>query len=524
MISEPPLQQDVLALSSSQRRFLWGCLGILIGLRLCVLIYFPFTDTTEARYAEIARKMVETNDWVTPQFDYGVPFWGKPPLHTWVSALGMKAFGVNEFGGRIFTYGTGLVLLTLLYQWVRQERGKNIALVGTVILTSSSLFFISMATVMTELVMITGTGLSMLAFWNSLHHARRRTLMGYLFFVGLAIGLLAKGPVAFVLTAIPIGVWVLLHNRWSETWEKLPWISGTLLMIAIAAPWYFLAEIKTPGFLRYFIVGEHFERFLVSGWEGDLYGAGHAKPKGTIWIMWLGTLFPWTPLLLLPLLRFKSVLSGIKQEKSKWSSYLICWTLAPLAFFSMATNVLPTYVITGLPACCFLLVEFWTHSHPKQTGPSSGSIRYFKSRDHQRAALDALASLNDEHARKHPEHADLAARMESYELAYRMQMEVPEVVDLDGEPEHVREMYGMDNKVTHDFGRQCLMARRLVEKGVRFVQIFAGGWDSHDYLERGHSSRIAAVDKPVAALIRDLKQRGMLDDTLVIWSGEFGRT
>ncbi len=148
----------------------------------------------------------------------------------------------------------------------------------------------------------------------------------------------------------------------------------------------------------------------------------------------------------------------------------------------------------------------------------------FKSRDHQRAALDALAKLNDEHARKNPQHADLAARMESYELAYRMQMEVPEVVDLDGEPEHIREMYGMDQKETRDFGRQCLMARRLVEKGVRFVQIFAGGWDSHDYIERGHSSRIKAVDKPVAALIRDLKQRGMLDDTLVIWSGEFGRT
>jgi len=148
----------------------------------------------------------------------------------------------------------------------------------------------------------------------------------------------------------------------------------------------------------------------------------------------------------------------------------------------------------------------------------------FKSRAHQRAALDQLAFLNDQHAKRHPEHADLTARMESYELAYRMQMEVPEVVDLEGEPEYIREMYGMDNKVTHDFGRQCLMARRLVEKGTRFVQIFAGGWDSHDYLERGHSSRIAAVDKPVAALIRDLKQRGMLDDTLVIWNGEFGRT
>lgn len=148
----------------------------------------------------------------------------------------------------------------------------------------------------------------------------------------------------------------------------------------------------------------------------------------------------------------------------------------------------------------------------------------FKSRTHQRATLDQLAFLNDQHSKRHPEHADLAARMESYELAYRMQMEVPEVVDLDGEPEYIREMYGMNDKVTHDFGRQCLMARRLVEKGTRFVQIFAGGWDSHDYLERGHSSRIAAVDKPWAALIKDLKQRGMLDDTLVIWNGEFGRT
>ncbi|MEM7697765.1 MAG: DUF1501 domain-containing protein [Verrucomicrobiota bacterium] len=148
----------------------------------------------------------------------------------------------------------------------------------------------------------------------------------------------------------------------------------------------------------------------------------------------------------------------------------------------------------------------------------------YKSREHQRQALDQLGFLNDQHAAKHPEHADLAARMESYELAYRMQMEVPEVIDLKGEPEHVREMYGMNAEHTRDFGKQCLMARRLVEKGVRFVQIFAGGWDSHDYIERGHGSRIAAVDRPMAALIKDLKQRGMLDDTLVIWTGEFGRT
>ena len=114
--------------------------------------------------------------------------------------------------------------------------------------------------------------------------------------------------------------------------------------------------------------------------------------------------------------------------------------------------------------------------------------------------------------------------MENYELAYRMQMEVPDVVDISGEPKKLQEAYGLDNKETEKFGRQCLMARRLVEKGVRFVQIFSGGWDSHDYLERGHSSRIRSVDKPMAALIRDLKERGMLEDTLVVWTGEFGRT
>lgn len=148
----------------------------------------------------------------------------------------------------------------------------------------------------------------------------------------------------------------------------------------------------------------------------------------------------------------------------------------------------------------------------------------YKSREHQRTALDRLAMLNEQHAKNHPEHAELAARMESYELAYRMQMSVPGIVDTSSEPEHLQKAYGLDRKETSAFGRQCLMARKLVENGVRFVQIFSGGWDSHDYLERGHSSRIASVDQPIAALIRDLKARDLLKDTLVVWTGEFGRT
>ncbi|MDA1232943.1 MAG: DUF1501 domain-containing protein, partial [Planctomycetota bacterium] len=149
----------------------------------------------------------------------------------------------------------------------------------------------------------------------------------------------------------------------------------------------------------------------------------------------------------------------------------------------------------------------------------------FKSRDHQRRALDELAWLNQTHLESVGGHDEkLSARMESYELAFRMQMEVPDVIDLTKETQQTFDMYGLNDAETKTFGRQCLMARRLVGKGVRFVQIFSGGWDSHDYLERGHTARIKSVDKPIAALIRDLKQSGMLEDTLVIWTGEFGRT
>ncbi|MCA8990098.1 MAG: DUF1501 domain-containing protein, partial [Planctomycetaceae bacterium] len=120
-----------------------------------------------------------------------------------------------------------------------------------------------------------------------------------------------------------------------------------------------------------------------------------------------------------------------------------------------------------------------------------------KSREHQRRALDELAWLNRKHLERSGEDQKLAARIESYELAYRMQSEVPNVIDLRQETRETQQLYGMDDPETEVFGKQCLMARRLVENGVRFVQIFSGGWDSHDYLERGHTARIKSVDKPI---------------------------
>ena len=143
---------------------------------------------------------------------------------------------------------------------------------------------------------------------------------------------------------------------------------------------------------------------------------------------------------------------------------------------------------------------------------------------HQRASLDLLAKLNARHAQEHPWHHELKTRMDNYELAFRMQAQVPEVIDIESEDARTKELYGVGQEPTDSFGRKCLLARKLVEKGVRFVQLYNSTWDSHDYIERAHGNLIRQVDRPIAALITDLKRRGMLEDTLIVWCGEFGRT
>ncbi len=145
-------------------------------------------------------------------------------------------------------------------------------------------------------------------------------------------------------------------------------------------------------------------------------------------------------------------------------------------------------------------------------------------RQRQRESLDLLQTINRKHSQRNPTHPDLEARMASYELAFRMQTEVPGTLSIEGEPESIRKLYGLDQEQTKAFGTRCLLARRLVERGVRFVQLWSGGWDSHDDILNGHRRAAGKVDVPIAGLIKDLKQRGLLDETIVVWGGEFGRT
>ncbi|MBA4491729.1 glycosyltransferase family 39 protein [Paracoccus sp. S1E-3] len=353
-----PAARDLI-LGARARAVLIAIAAAFVLLRLWAVFTVPFTDTTEARYAEIARKMVETGNWLTPQFDYGVPFWGKPPLHTWLSAAGMQLFGVNEAAARLPILLTALAVLALVWLWMRDLVGRNSALVATVALAITAMFFGASAFVMTDMPMVLGTTLVMVGFWNAVHGAANSRTWGYAMVVGLAIGLLAKGPVATILCGIPVLLWLVLTWNW-RLLKRLPWLGGAALLLVLVVPWYTVAEIATPGFLRYFLIGEHVQRFLVPGWQGDLYGTGHAQPKGMIWIWWLIAALPWSVVPLLLLSRVRSTFGAFRGDRAGWRLYLLLWALSPLLLFTPASNILAAYVLPGLPAAVILMVVLAT--------------------------------------------------------------------------------------------------------------------------------------------------------------------
>ncbi len=339
------------------RILVYGGLGIALVLRVVLAIWVPFTDTTEARYGEIARVMVETGDWVTPWFDDGVPFWGKPPLHTWLSAAGMKLFGISEFGARFFILVVSVFCLGVIGKWAALRRGSDVALVAVLICALSLYYFGASAFVMTDMPMVLGLVMSMIGFYEASRGGSAARMWGYLFFAGLAVGLLAKGPTAVVLTGLALTPWLLLGGRWRRL-AHLPWVSGLVLTISLAAPWYILAELSTPGFLRYFLIGEHIERFLVPGWAGDLYGVGHERAKGMIWAYAPGVFLPWTPLAIaLLVMRPRAVRAAFAEDD--WLSYLGFWVLAPLILFTPSANILAAYLLPALPAASLLLAVLW---------------------------------------------------------------------------------------------------------------------------------------------------------------------
>ena len=228
-------------------------------LRLVSLGSYPLMDKTEARYGEISRVMSETGNWVTPQLEPGVPFWGKPPLAFWSSALAFKSLSTNEFAARLPHFLFGLLVLLLVYQFAKSQIDINERIWSTVLTATSVPFLIIVGGVMTDGALLFAVTLSLVSFWNAQSNEKKNdNYWRYLFFVGIGLGMLAKGPISLILIGAPISLWMVLSKeRVIDVLAKFPWIIGIILAALICVPWYYIAEQKTPGCVEYCYVGEH---------------------------------------------------------------------------------------------------------------------------------------------------------------------------------------------------------------------------------------------------------------------------
>lgn len=332
---------------------------VLLSTVLCVVFLsrfltlgaYPLMDTTESRYAEIAREMVATGDWTTPQLDPGDPFWAKPPLSFWLTALSFKAAGIGEVSARLPSLLLAAFTACLVAVLAARLKGVGFGLICALILSTTGLFYVLAGAVMTDLSLMASVTLSMVGFAMALLATTRRQqrVWGLALFAGLGLSLLAKGPVGWVLTLLPIGLWTYWNQQWSRIRETVPWLSGTLLALAIGLPWHIAAEWKTPGFLRYYVVGEHFQRFFIKNWSGDMYGSPHGHIIGTVWAYGFVGTMPWSLLLCGLVLRRPKPRADARASSSLWFSYVLLRALAPLLFFTVARNIMTTYVLPGVP-------------------------------------------------------------------------------------------------------------------------------------------------------------------------------
>jgi 4-amino-4-deoxy-L-arabinose transferase-like glycosyltransferase len=324
-----------------------AALAVVALCRLWLAFDLPLTDTTEARYGEMARKMVETGTWLLAQHDYGVPFLAKPPLAFWASAVGIAAGGANELAPRLPILLAAAAFCALYWRSIRAWCGAGAAAVATLALATSLLYFVAAAAVMTDLLLTASIGVAVLMFWERWRGGSRRAEAAL--YVALGAGLLIKGPLAVVLTLAPIAAWAVLFGRVREVWQRFAWWRGALLAALIAVPWYVAAELRYPGFLDYFIVGEHIQRFLVPGWNGDLYGRAHEVPRGTIWLFLALAALPWTLVAPAWLWVRRADVRARWRAQRELAALALLAALAPLALFTFAGNVIWPYALPPLP-------------------------------------------------------------------------------------------------------------------------------------------------------------------------------
>ncbi len=335
-------------------RILVVALFVVLAARWIGLGALPVLDTSEARYAAIAQGMADSGDWVTPRLPGGEPFWAKPPLHFWLTAASIRALGANEFAVRLPCALGELVLIAATFALGLLAANRRTALLAAVLVASMLLTLGLSALAITDMTLAAcvASALSCFAYAVGLGEREPSWRAGLGFFACLGLGMLAKGPVALAICGGAIAIYSLWQR--SLAWlPRLPWLTGTLVFCAVAAPWYLLAEARTPGFLDYFLVHENFLRFVSSSY-GDRYGDNHSYPYGTIWaFLLLGTL-PWSGLLLFG--------AASRAPRPRFDTparrfVVACAVAAPL-FFTPARNVVLSYVMPSLPGVALVAALF----------------------------------------------------------------------------------------------------------------------------------------------------------------------
>ncbi len=332
---------------------------LLLAFRLFLNGIVPLMDKTEARYAEIARLMVETNNWTVLQIDYGIPFWAKPPLSTWLSAISFKLFGINEFSARL-PYFLLSVLIALMTGKYAKRQNLSFWLPALVLFTIPQ-FFLHAGVVSTDTALTFSITLIMLSFWETMS-GNRYWYWKYLFFIGIALGLLAKGPLVLILTIPPLFLWTWINKYFKRAWVLFPWTTGVFIVILLALPWYYLTEKQSSGFIDYFIIGEHFKRFFDSNWSGDKYGFPKSQPIGMIWIFLLLFALPWIQFAVVKIIKNKKFVI-----KNKWTSFLILWLLWTPLFFTTSKSLIHPYIMPVMVPIALLIIFWWKEFKNKKS-------------------------------------------------------------------------------------------------------------------------------------------------------------
>jgi 4-amino-4-deoxy-L-arabinose transferase-like glycosyltransferase len=353
-------------------------LATVVLIRLLTLGVPDLFDTTEGRYATTSQLMVERDDWVTPWIIYkGVekPYLGKPPLHFWLINTSYELFGLSNFSARLPGVFSGAAISLILYFLTAPLLGRKAALVSVLIYSTSLLAFILSGVCLVDVTLTVGITMAVAGFAL----ADRSRLAGYLCFAGLALGVLVKGPVAIVFFGMAAGPWVAL--RWWFTKKiptqmmSLPWVTGMLLFVALALPWYLFAESRNPGFLEYFIWTENLGRFAKANY-GDEYGNGHIQLRGAAWVMIIPSLVPWSLALLGTLVeqRGKLSLTGIKDslKKDQWLLLGVTWAISCPLLLIFARQYTATYNMSSIPGFAFLMAVLF-----KRASESSAPFALF---------------------------------------------------------------------------------------------------------------------------------------------------